>query len=39
MMENLTQFERDFINLLRRLDNQQRQDLMRIMEAFKQLPE
>lgn len=33
-MENLTQLERDFINLLRQLNDRQRQDLMRILEAF-----
>ena len=38
-MEHLTQLEREFVNLLRQLTPQQRQDLMRILKAFKQLPE
>ncbi len=37
-MQDLTQLEREFISLLRQLTPQQRQDLMRILKAFKQLP-
>lgn len=39
MMQNLTQLERLFLELLRGLDEQQRQDLIRLMEAFLQSAE
>ena len=35
-MENLTPLEHLFLQLLAKLDEQQRQDLLRIMEAFVQ---
>lgn len=35
-MQNLTRFEFIFLELLRGLSNQQRADLIRIMEAFLQ---
>lgn len=35
-METLTQLERLFIELLRNLNEQQRADVLRIMEALKQ---
>lgn len=34
MMENLTQLERFFLELLRNLNDQQRGDVMRILEAL-----
>lgn len=33
-MENLTPFEQLFLSLLAKLDDQQRQDLLRVMEAL-----
>ena len=33
-MENLTPLEHLFLQLLTKLDDQQRQDVLRIMEAF-----
>lgn len=36
MMENLTPLEHLFLQLLAKLDDQQRQDVLRIMEAFVQ---
>lgn len=39
MMENLTQLERLFLELLRSLNDQQREDVMRILEAFQQSTE
>ncbi len=38
-MENLTQLERLFLELLRGLDGQQRADILRIMEALQQSEE
>ena len=35
-MENLTPMEHLFLQLLAKLDGQQRQDLLRIMEVFAQ---
>lgn len=35
-MENLTPLEHLFLHLLAKLDNQQRQDVLRIMEALVQ---
>lgn len=35
-MENLTPLEHLFLQLLAKLDDQQRQDVLRIMEAFVQ---
>lgn len=35
-MENLTQLERFFLELLRELNDQQRADILRIMEALQQ---
>lgn len=39
MMENLTPMEHLFLQLLARLNDQQRSDVLRIMEAFVQLSE
>lgn len=36
MMENLTQLERRFLELLRSLNERQREDVIRIMEALRQ---
>ena len=33
-MENLTTLEQHFLNLLAKLDDQQREDVLRIMEAL-----
>lgn len=38
-MENLTQLERLFLELLRGLNDQQRADILRIMEALQQSAE
>lgn len=38
-MENLTQLERFFLELLRGLNDQQRADILRIMEALQQSAE
>ncbi|MCY1399275.1 hypothetical protein D9M71_143270 [compost metagenome] len=38
-MDNLTHLERLFLELLRRLNDQQRQDVQKIMEALAQLSE
>ncbi len=38
-MENLTQLERLFLELLRDLNDQKRDDLLRIMEALRQSAE
>lgn len=38
-MENLTQLERLFLELLRELNDQKRDDLLRIMEALRQSAE
>lgn len=38
-MENLTQLERLFLELLRSLNDQQREDVMRILEALQQSTE
>lgn len=35
-MNNLTELERLFLELLRELDEQRRQDVIRIMEALRQ---
>ena len=35
-MENTTPLEQHFLNLLTQLNDQQRQDVLRIMEAFLQ---
>ncbi len=34
MMENLTQLERLFIELLRELDEQRKEDLLRVLEVL-----
>lgn len=39
MMENLTQLERLFIELLRDLDEQGKEDLMRLLEVLSQSTE
>lgn len=39
MMENLTQLERLFIELLRSLDEQGKEDLMRLLEVISQSAE
>ncbi len=39
MMENLTQLERLFIELLRDLDEQGKEDLMRMLEVLSQSTE
>lgn len=39
MMENLTQLERLFIELLRTLDEQGKEDLMRLLEVLSQSAE
>lgn len=39
MMESLTQLERLFIELLRGLDEQRRQDLMRVLEVLRKSSE
>lgn len=39
MMENLTQLERLFLELLRSLSDQQREDVIRILEALQQSTE
>lgn len=39
MMENLTQLERLFLELLRSLSDQQRGDVIRILEALQQSTE
>lgn len=39
MMENLTQLERLFIELLRNLDEQGKEDLMRMLEVLSQSAE
>lgn len=39
MMENLTQLERLFLELLRSLNDQQQQDVMRILEVLQQSAE
>lgn len=38
-MQNLTELERLFLTLLREITEQQRMDVMRIMEALRQSPE
>lgn len=38
-MENLTQLERIFLDLLRGLSDQQQEDVMRILEALRQSTE
>lgn len=38
-MQNLTELERLFLELLRELDEQRRQDVIRIMEALRQSAE
>lgn len=39
MMESLTQLEHLFIELLRSLDEQRRQDLMRVLEVLRKSSE
>lgn len=39
MMQGLTQLERLFLELLRNLDEQRQQDLMRVLEVLQNVPE
>lgn len=39
MMENLTQLERHFLELLRTLSDKQRKDVLRILEALRKSTE